>query len=121
MQYDFDGRSREMTNLNTDTMLDYIRREYNLKSLGYLPFHVNSQDHTDYSFVSGYKGFFGPEVYDTRSIYNRTFQWCTQKNKTYLVVIEPKIKSNRYIPTEDDGYVLEQLRGYIEESLWVKN
>lgn len=98
--------------------LDIIKKYFNLKSLTYD--YMNQQilnESISVGYTSGYNGFFGPPIYNQKCFYMHKFNWQTDADRKFTVIIEPTIDRSRSYPKEHHQETLNTLSKFIKDSL----
>jgi len=104
--------------MNSETMLDKVRKIFGLKSLTYDPFNMQSlEEPIDVSYEAGRKWFFGPPIYRKKSFYKKLFRWETADGRKFMVMLDPHIIEDRFMPREDNQKTLCELIDKIKDTL----
>ena len=96
--------------------LEQLQNIFGLVYLRRLDYHPNCELYNEYSYVSGYKGFFGPETHSSKRVYQEVFEWKTQEGKTFGVAIEPVVVYKDGYPVVDYIASEKLLLNFIKES-----
>lgn len=96
--------------------LEQLQKALGLVSLRRLKCHPNCKFYKEYSYVSGRKGFFGPDTYSSKQVYQEVFEWKTQEGKTFGVAIEPVVVYKDGYPVVDYIASEKLLLNFIKES-----
>jgi hypothetical protein len=97
--------------------IDQITSLFDLKRIRRLDNHPNCHEYKEYSYVSGYAGIFGREIYSTIKVYQEVIEWTTNDGSSYGVAIEPVVVYKNGYPTVDYYETEKILIEFIKETI----